>query len=615
MRVGTRIGAVFFISVLVAGTLALVAWRGAALSAVTNKSVNRTNEVLKKLDLVFEDFVDIETGSRGYALTGQQSYLEPYVIGSTRALGDLADLRQLVADDSGQVERVARLDDLARQQIYVAKMTVEMRYVAGMFGASALVATAEGKEVMDSTRAVVVSMQQDENRLLAQRLALAERRARQALLFIIVSMAALVLLMLLGVLWLTRSITRPMAMLAQAARQFGEGGQPAALAVRQDEIGDFAREFMEMSRQRQQVEDRLHALIELAPEAFFQTDLDARFTNVNVAACQLLGYTRDELLNMSIFDVITEEDAGRLKAVRDKLLVPGQVERGEWIHRRKNGSFVLVEVSANILADGRWQAFGRDITERKKTEEALRRAVTAREHVLGIVAHDLRNPLTSIVQSVTLAQHATPPERLDKPLAIIARAATRMDHLIQGLLDVSLIEAGQLKITRDRLYVSNLVLDAVDMQRPLASSAGLVLRVDLAHNGNVLWANRDRLHEVLENLIGNAIKFTKPGGHITVGATQQDGAVLFTVADTGCGIPPQSLTHVFDPFWQAVPRRGRLGAGLGLAITKGIVEAHGGRIWVESKVGRGSAFFFTIPKAPPESDSDHPEQTVHELKA
>src|SRR5215475_7849330 len=232
MRVGTRIGAVFFISVLVAGTLALIVWRGAVLLADTNASVNHSNEVLKKLDLVFEDLVNIETGSRGYALTGQPSYLEPYVIGSSRALGDLADLRQLVADNPRQVERAARLADLARHRISVAKMTVEMRYVEGLFGASALVAAAEGTEVMESTRAVVDAMRQDENRLLAQRLALAQRRSRQAFRSIIVSTAALVLLMLLGVLWLTQSITRPMATLAQAARQFGEGGQPAALAMR-----------------------------------------------------------------------------------------------------------------------------------------------------------------------------------------------------------------------------------------------------------------------------------------------------------------------------------------------------------------------------------------------
>jgi PAS domain S-box-containing protein len=178
-------------------------------------------------------------------------------------------------------------------------------------------------------------------------------------------MATLVLLMLGGVLWLTRSITRPLATLSQAARQFGQGGQPAASDMRTDEIGDFAREFMEMSNQRQQAADRLRALIELAPDAFFQTDLDARFTDVNAAVCRLLGYEREELVGKTIFDIIPADDAPRLVAVRDQLLAPEEVHRAEWNQKRKDGTLVPVEVSSNILADGRWQAFVRDISERK----------------------------------------------------------------------------------------------------------------------------------------------------------------------------------------------------------------------------------------------------------
>jgi PAS domain S-box-containing protein len=359
-------------------------------------------------------------------------------------------------------------------------------------------------------------------------------------------------------------------------------------------------------------EARTRELLELAPDAFVQCDLSFHFTDVNQAACHLLGYTRDEFLKKTVFDIITEEDADRLKAVRDKLLVPGQVERGEWILRRKDGSVLPSEVSANILPDGRWQAFARDITERKEIEKALRRAVTARDWMLRVVAHDLRNPIASITLSATLARHGSEPERLNR-LDTIVRAAARMDHLTHDLLDVSLIETGQLKIEGDRVNVADLVLDAVDTQRPLASSSGVAILIEVARDGDVLWANRERMHEVFENLIGNAIKFTEAGGQITVNATRRNEDLLFSIADTGCGIPPESLPHVFEPFWQDVSRAGRLGAGLGLAITKGIVEAHGGRIWVESTVGRGSTFFFTIPKAP--SEADHPTQAIHELKA
>jgi signal transduction histidine kinase len=114
-----------------------------------------------------------------------------------------------------------------------------------------------------------------------------------------------------------------------------------------------------------------------------------------------------------------------------------------------------------------------------------------------------------------------------------------------------------------------------------------------------IWGDRDRLLQVFENLIGNAIKFTKPGGRITVGAASRDHQVIFRVADTGSGIAPENLPHVFDRFWQAT-RANRQGAGLGLPITKGIVEVHGGRIWVESTPNRGTTFSFTIPEATPE---------------
>ena len=126
-----------------------------------------------------------------------------------------------------------------------------------------------------------------------------------------------------------------------------------------------------------------------------------------------------------------------------------------------------------------------------------------------------------------------------------------------------------------------------------------------------VWGDQHRLLQILENLVGNAIKFTPAQGHITVGAASREGEVLFWIADTGSGISADGLPHVFDPFWQA--RKGtRQGAGLGLPITRGIVEAHGGRIWVESTLGRGSIFFFTIPLAPPQLPAGtRPSDTLH----
>ena len=220
-----------------------------------------------------------------------------------------------------------------------------------------------------------------------------------------------------------------------------------------------------------------------------------------------------------------------------------------------------------------------------------------RDRVLGVVAHDLRNPLSAILIQASAAKRPRPEleRRSQTPMEIIHRAARHMNRLIQDLLDVALMEAGQLTIDRARLTAGGLIAEAVEMQRALASSSSLELRVEVDPDVAEVWGDRDRLLQVFENLIGNAIKFTPAGGRVTAGATSRDDEVVFRVADTGRGIPSENLPRVFDRFWQAT--RGRNGAGLGLPITKGIVEAHGGRIWVESTAGSGSTFFFSIPRA------------------
>jgi signal transduction histidine kinase len=140
--------------------------------------------------------------------------------------------------------------------------------------------------------------------------------------------------------------------------------------------------------------------------------------------------------------------------------------------------------------------------------------------------------------------------------------------------------------------------EVLETARAAASKLDLRLRVDVAEQLPDLFADRDRLLQVLDNLIGNAIKFTAPGGNIVVGAAPRASEVLFRITDTGAGIPQEQLAHLFDRFWQA-EKADRRGAGLGLPIVKGIIEAHGGRIWVESQIGRGTTFYFTVPIASP----------------
>lgn len=171
-----------------------------------------------------------------------------------------------------------------------------------------------------------------------------------------------------------------------------------------------------------------------------------------------------------------------------------------------------------------------------------------------------------------------------------------MNRLIQDILDVTRIEGGRLSVEPKRIPAGQLVFDSAEAQGPLAASASLDLRVDVGAGLPDVWVDRDRVLQVFENLIGNAAKFTKPGGRITAGAALHDGEVLFWVKDTGDGIDAQEMPHVFDRIWQAQKTR-RGGAGLGLQIVKGIIEAHEGRIWVESEMGVGTTFYFTLPTA------------------
>ncbi|HEX7091924.1 MAG TPA: ATP-binding protein [Longimicrobiales bacterium] len=225
------------------------------------------------------------------------------------------------------------------------------------------------------------------------------------------------------------------------------------------------------------------------------------------------------------------------------------------------------------------------------------RAIAARDDVLGILSHDLGNPLSAIfirsrVLLRTLPQELAPAR---EQVEGIRTAAEEMDRLITNLLDLRRLEAGRLVLERRRHSAAALLEGVRESFGVLAAEKSLALELHCGEPSPTLHADRDRVLQVLGNLVGNAIKFTPPGGRIDVHVLQDSNAeVRFEVRDTGPGISPEQLPHLFDRFWQA-RHSGRRSVGLGLSIAKGIVEAHGGRIWVESEPGAGARFYFTVP--------------------
>jgi signal transduction histidine kinase/ActR/RegA family two-component response regulator len=236
--------------------------------------------------------------------------------------------------------------------------------------------------------------------------------------------------------------------------------------------------------------------------------------------------------------------------------------------------------------------------ERRLENERLRTAIAGREDALAVVAHDLRNPLHAITVGVgTLLPRITEPV-LRRPVERIQRSAQRMERLLQDLLDIHAIEGGRFTVSRGEVAPTALILTALESQQSLAGQTSVIINTDVAPALPTIDAAEERVLQVLENLVGNALKFTPPGGVVTVGASraQDPASVVFFVRDTGPGIAEEHLPRVFDRFYQA-HASDRRGAGLGLAICKAIVEAHGGRIWAESPPGKGAAFFFTLATA------------------
>jgi signal transduction histidine kinase len=216
--------------------------------------------------------------------------------------------------------------------------------------------------------------------------------------------------------------------------------------------------------------------------------------------------------------------------------------------------------------------------------------------VVAIVAHDLRTPLNAISMGAALLSDASQPGLLrEEVLAIIGRAARRMDRLIGDLLESGRLDAGRtLRIEPAPLRLAP-VLDQVCQEARAATQAkSQTLDCELHPELPEVYADGDRLAQVVSNLVGNATKFTPRGGRIRVMAAPDDFAVRVSVTDSGPGIPQEDLPRVFDPYWQA-GKTASLGSGLGLKIARAIVQSHGGRMWVDSTAGAGTTFSFTVP--------------------
>jgi signal transduction histidine kinase len=239
--------------------------------------------------------------------------------------------------------------------------------------------------------------------------------------------------------------------------------------------------------------------------------------------------------------------------------------------------------------------------ERSQLYNQAREAVRARQDILSFVSHDLKNSLMSLFLNVEMLTRSAPHyerRRGWKQLERIHRGVTQMQRMINDLLDVGSIESGRLAIDSREHEIGELFKEAVELSAPLIHDKRIEIKVETPAPPFKVRCDRERMMQVFSNLIGNAVKFVPEGGTIILSAAASGASVLVAVRDTGPGIPSARLPHLFQRYWQA-DETARKGRGLGLFITKGIVEAQGGVIWAESQVGTGSTFFITLPLITP----------------
>lgn len=343
-------------------------------------------------------------------------------------------------------------------------------------------------------------------------------------------------------------------------------------------------------------EARLQQILEHTPSPIWVKDRQGRIVLANHRLAEALGQPFERVIGARSQDLLPPEVAAEhMKHDRVVERENRAIEAEESVPSPK-GNRTFLSIKFPLPGDPPLVgAIATEITDRKRMEEDLRLAIRARDSVLAVVSHDLRNPLNTIQLSLaTIRQQLTSDQRLRRHHEIIQRSCQRMEHLIEDLLDMASISAGSLKIQPGSELAEEVIKEAAELHQPLAQEKGIELIHRAAPSGVTIRCDRRRVMQVFANLIGNALKFCRCGDTVTLDCEDAGENVRFSVEDTGPGIAPELVQHLFDPYWSGPTTRS--GAGLGLYIARGIVERHEGRIYVESTVGKGTRFFFTIPK-------------------
>jgi PAS domain S-box-containing protein len=565
--VETQVLAGFSLAIAVLGIVGASLYRTTVGFIDTSEAAARTQRALTALEGIYSLMNQAETRQRGYLLLGGAVDLAPRHAAVTRMKTLVAELAQLTADDPTVHARLPELERRIAERLTMLDAVLEARRTRGFEAGRRQLAASPGREEMHGLHELVVFLQGELGAHLAQREQAARQSAQRTL-----AMLGLLLALVMAAL---------VALYAQIRRE---------------------------ARERRESEERLNAVVATAVDGIITIDGRGVIDAFNPAAERLFGYREDEVRGQNVSRLMPEPERSRHDSHIRRYLETGEkrvIGMGrEVLAQRRDGTEFPVELTVSELnVPGRRLFTGilRDISERKQAEayrtELLYNLEAANEELKNfayVVSHDLKAPLRGI-GSLADWLHSDYAGKLDDQgreyLALMKSRVSRMDALIDGILEYSRV--GRVKETRAAVDLNALVADVIHL---LAPPAGVTIAVDGPLPTVV--GERTRVQQVFQNLISNAIKhLDKPEGRIRIACTDAGDAWQLSVADNGPGIEPRHHERIFQLFQVLTPRDRKESTGVGLALVKKIVELYGGRVWVESQPGKGSTFFFTLPKA------------------
>ncbi|RPJ44710.1 MAG: PAS domain S-box protein, partial [Chloroflexi bacterium] len=386
--------------------------------------------------------------------------------------------------------------------------------------------------------------------------------------------------------------------LVHAVPNFFGGEHLALLQAIADQAG-IAVHNARLYESLQATNQRYHELFEDSIDPILVTNLDGKIQETNRQAVQVSGRTREELQSALIWDLHTVNPVWLLENI--SAIQTGETVSCESEIQPRDGAPIPVDVYVHKISFGGEELLQwiiHDISERKQLD-------TLRDDLSAMIYHDLRSPLANIVSSLDMLRALIPENGnniMQQVLSIAIRSTDRMQRLINSLLDINRLEAGQAITNRKAVEVMPLILEALDAIQPITSTKRLKVMLEVEANLPTIWVDDDMVRRVLINLLENATKFTPAEGKVIAGASSEADWVRLWVRDTGPGIPSEAQNMIFNKFSRVPTDRMPLsenlpkGLGLGLAFCKLAVQAHGGKIGVESEMGSGSCFYFTVPK-------------------